>query len=429
MNLRIPRLGAIGLVLFLGSAVVIFVYLMGRFGGPAVSFSPDPYTVVAPVADTQGLAKKSDVLVRGVKVGEVQRIDVERGRATVVLALQRRYAPIARASTLRVGQKTVLGEAYVDLDPGRRSQPALPDGGRLAAAQIVDSVELDEALAALDAPARSSLRSMLRSFERGAADPATSERFGNTMSRLAATTRQLRRLGETLRGQESNISGLVDSSSVVLDELATREALVNGLVGDASATLGALAAHDAALGAGLRELPLLLTSARGTLARVRPLLREGRPLLRDLERSAPGLEPVLDDLRPVAGSARRLLAGLPALNRTAIPVLRRARPVVEAARPVARRLAPALSNLVTALRYLEPRRNTLSAWFANTADMGLNGDDKGSWVRFFIFSESGTGFGTPGRFRNNAYTTPGDGENLQPHQPGSYPRLLAAKPE
>lgn len=429
MNLQIPRGGVVMLVLFLASATAIFLYLMDRFGGPSMSFS-EPYSLVAGIPDTQGLAKKSDVLVRGVKVGEVQSIDVDGGdRAQVTLAIGDEYAPVRRSATVRVGQKTVLGEAYVDLDPGTRSEPPLADGARLPAAQVLPAVELDEALAALDADGRRSLRGMLRTFGRGARSPETAQRVGATASRLAELTRQLRRLGVALRGQDGDLARLVLDSRTVLGELADREARVNRLVADGSATLGALAAHDASLREGIAEMPRLLAAARRTLGQAQPLLREGRPLLADLERAAEPLDSAFEDLRPVADSARRVLARLPALNRTAIPFLRRARPVVEAARPVARRLTPALGNLITAVRYLEPRRNTLSAWFSNTADMGLNGDEKGSWVRFFIFAEHGTGFGAPGAFRNNAYTTPNDGDDLQPHRPGSYPRLRAAMPE
>jgi hypothetical protein len=118
-----------------------------------------------------------------------------------------------------------------------------------------------------------------------------------------------------------------------------------------------------------------------------------------------------------------------------VPFLDRALPIVRAARPVARGLAPALGNTVPIARYLKPRRNTIAAWFANTDDLGQNGDSKGKWARFFLFVEPGTAFGLPGTsensgnaFRNNAYTQPDDAAHNEAFEPGGYPRLEPFKP-
>lgn len=426
MNLSVSRRGLISLIVFLGTALGLFVWLMGRFGGPALELG-DPYRLSAVVADSQGLARKSDVLVRGVKVGEVRAIERDGARAIMSFDLERRYAPVRSSTTLRIGQKTVLGEAYVDLVPGRKG-PELRDGSRLAPDAVRPTVELDEALEALDGRAEASLQRMLPTYARGAAAPETSRRMGETLVRLRQLTTQLRGLGETLEGQGETIAGGVVDTRSVLSRLAGRERVLTELVASGRTTLEAVAAQRAGLAAGMVELPRLLRTARATLSEARPLLVEARPLLGDLRAAAPSLSAGLTDLDPVAVSARRVLRGLPKLNRTALPILARVRPVVVAARPVARLLGPTLANLVPLVRYLEPRANTLAAWFANTAAIGLNGDAKGSWVRFQIFVENGTATGIPGTLRHNAYTEPGDAADNQPYVPGAYPRLSAARP-
>ena len=70
----------------------------------------------------------------------------------------------------------------------------------------------------------------------------------------------------------------------------------------------------------------------------------------------------------------------------------------------------------------------MAAWFANTAGIGARSDAKGHYVRFNIFVEPGTGFGTPGSFSSNSYTGPGDAARNAPYEPGSYPRLLPYRP-
>ena len=229
MNLRVSRTGVIALIVFLGLAVALFIFLMGRFGGPSIGGSAD-YQLRAAFPDSQGLAGKSDVLIRGVKVGEVGAIDVRGDRAVVRLDIEDRYAPIDRAATVRVGQKTVLGEAFVDIVPGSSRAGTLPDGARIARRQILPAVELDEALEALDDKSMRSLRSLADTFARGARDPATPRRVSATVGELAALTRQLRRLTATLKGQESTIAATIQDSRTVLGELGRREASVSEIV-------------------------------------------------------------------------------------------------------------------------------------------------------------------------------------------------------
>ena len=102
------------------------------------------------------------------------------------------------------------------------------------------------------------------------------------------------------------------------------------------------------------------------------------------------------------------------------------RPVLDVAGPASRRLTPALRNVVTMVRYLEPRRRTISAWFANTADLGMNGDAKGSWARFFIFADPASATGAKTQLPGNSYTLPNDAEANAPYRPGDYPRLRPA---
>ena len=427
MNLRVSRTGVVALIVFLALAVVLFVFLMGRFGGPSIGGSAD-YQLRAAFPDSQGLAGKSDVLIRGVKVGEVGAIAVRGDRAVVRLDIQDRYAPIDRAATVRVGQKTVLGEAFVDIVPGSARAGALPDGARIARKQTLPAVELDEALEALDDDSMTSLRSLAGTLARGARDRATPRRVSATVGELAALTRQLRRLTATLKGQESTIAATIQDSRTVLGELGRREASVSEIVSAGRATLGAIASRDAALDAGLRELPKLLSTAEATLSEARPLLVEARPLVRDLNAAAPALTPALDDLRPVARDAAQVLARLPRLRAAALPVLDRAEDVIEVARPAVRGLEPALANLVPMVQYLAPRKRTLAAWFSQTAGLGAHGDAKGKWARFNMFVDPQTAFGIPGGVDGNSYTGPDDAENPQPYAPGSYPRLTPFKP-
>ena len=67
------------------------------------------------------------------------------------------YAPIRRDARLILRQKTLLGETYIELAPGRSGED-LDDGGRLPGRQVEPTVELDEVFSAFDKPTREFFR-------------------------------------------------------------------------------------------------------------------------------------------------------------------------------------------------------------------------------------------------------------------------------
>ncbi|MHB8657649.1 MAG: MlaD family protein [Solirubrobacteraceae bacterium] len=427
MNRRISRNGAIGLIICAALAAVLAIYLSGRFGGPTVRFS-SLYEVSAVLPDSKGLADRSDVLERGVPVGQIEKIGLRHGLTYVTFALSRRYAPLRRGASIEVAEKTLLGESFIDLHPGPARAPRLASGSRLPPAGIKPaSVEIDQALNALDPQAIAHVKSMLHSFARGASSPYTSERVDRTLANLPLLTTQLRLLAQTLHGQEGDIAaGVIDTHTVLL-QLGEREQEVRTLISSARTTLSALGARGAALAAGLRELPPLLDTTRRTLHDARPLLTEARPLLADLRRAAPPLAVALRRLPPVTRDAGDLIARLPSFNRTVVPFLGLLGPVLGVLRPAGVDLGPAVRNLVSIAAYLSSRRNTFTTWFANTAALGSNADAKGHFARFFIFAEPGTAFGLKGGdFSNNPYTQPNDALANQPYS--GFPHLVAFNP-
>jgi hypothetical protein len=97
--------------------------------------------------------------------------------------------------------------------------------------------------------------------------------------------------------------------------------------------------------------------------------------------------------------------------------------------PAVERLSPALANAVPMLRYLGARRDTIAAWFSNTADLGAQGDAKGRWARFFIMLDPSTALGLPsGAPPGNAYTQPHDAKANAPYRAGDFPRLMPYAP-
>ncbi|MFL5846046.1 MAG: MlaD family protein [Solirubrobacteraceae bacterium] len=414
----------IGLLAFAVVSVLLFAVLLARFGGPSVRVD-DPQRVAATLADAQGLTKGADVLVHGVRVGRVGEIAPAADGARLVLELGDGRPALHADASVRVGGKTPLGESFVDLDPGDE-RAALPDGRPVAGAP---SVQIDEALDVLDAPAREDLRAVLATLDEAAADPHAAARVGDTLEGLDRTVDQLGRLGATLDGQESDISAAVQGGRAVLRELGDHAAAIHGIVSDGRTTLEAVAAQRPALDNALARLPRLVADARATLADADPLAREALPFADDLRTAAPPLSRSLVALRPALRDVRGLLDEAPALTSAALPALSTLRAALPDLTRTAAGLGPALRNAVPMLQYLAPRAGTIAAWFSNTAALGQNGDDKGRWARFFVGLDPASAVGSPaGDPPGNSYTSPGDAADNQPYRPGDFPRLQPYDP-
>jgi phospholipid/cholesterol/gamma-HCH transport system substrate-binding protein len=424
VSLRISRIGALGLLAFVAISAAMFLLLSARIGGPG--FNPAPaYTLRATFADAEGLSQGSDVLVHGFKVGEVKSASTRGAVTDVVVALDSADLPLHADASLSVGEKTPLGEAFGDLRLGRTG-PRPPSGARVKARS---SVEIDEALSLLDPAGRRSLVGVTKTLGEGASSPATALRVRATLDGLTGTVHSLHSLTSTLHGQERDIATAVGSSRVVLGELGRHDAAIRSIVRDGRVALGAVAAERGSLRATMRALPPLLSDARVTLSEAHPLLGEALPVAAALRRAAPPLTAALKELPPVLRSARVLVARGPRLERDARPTLAAARAVLPVAEPAVRLLGPALANAVPMMRFLAPRANTTAAWFTNTADLGSNGDAKGKWARFFLFTDQATASGVPaGAPAGNTYTKPDDAAHNDPYHPGDFPRLMPYGP-
>lgn len=420
MTFDFPLRQRLGLLAFVLASLAVAFTFVAKTGGPGVPHDP-PLRLDVTLDDVQGVARQADVLVRGVKVGEVDAVTpAARGGTRLTLAITRSAGVLHADASAGMGSKTPLGEAFVDLDPGRRGAP--PRNG--AAIRARPAVEIDEALGVLDRSARADTTTLLKTAGRGLRSPRAAARLSSTLQALDEATRQAQRVGRALRGQEATLAGAVQASRRVLTTLAARGPRLRGLVTDARATLRTTARRRAQLGQVMAQLPSLLREADGTLRQAAPLAREATPLAQDLQRAAGPLRAGLAPLPGTLQDARALIDRAPALRRAAAPALKTAAPALRAATPVVRRLGPLMANLVPIARFLGPRGNTAAAWFANTADLGSNGDAKGRWARFFVLFDPSTVLGVRGGDPpGNSYTPPDDAAANRPYRAGGYPRL------
>ena len=131
--------------LFFTGAIVLMGVLIFRtekleFGGRRNQV--ERFTYFSQVA---GLNLQSKILVAGVKVGDVSTIALENGKARVELSISK-DVPIYEDAVVSLGSVGILGEKFVDLDPGHSAKGLFPEGQALPSKAGVSLDNLMETL-------------------------------------------------------------------------------------------------------------------------------------------------------------------------------------------------------------------------------------------------------------------------------------------
>ena len=150
-------LGAIGFAL---SCIALMLFVWNQFSGP-VPFAPQGYRVHARFPETGLLVPGADVRISGISVGKVTAVQNRGVDSAVTLDIQQQYAPIPVSTRAILRQKTLLGEAFVELSPGSAAGLKIRDGGRLPSSQIAPSQQLDQVLGAFGKPTQADLQAFL----------------------------------------------------------------------------------------------------------------------------------------------------------------------------------------------------------------------------------------------------------------------------
>lgn len=283
------------------------------------------YTVNAEFASAQAVVggQGQQVTVAGVPVGEIRGVRrSDRGTAIVSMRIKRdQLDAVHRDATMALRPRTGLQDMAIDLQPGSRRSPKLPDGGTIPIRQTVPQVQIDEVLSSLDGDSRAYLQQFLAATRTGL--DGRGEQIQRLLALSVPTAKQAHRVLSVLRERRSLVRTGVSRVKRISAALGGRDADLVRLIDGAAATLDAVGRRDADVRASLRELPATLDGARtavGAAASLGSEIRGAAPQLRTALRATGGALPKLDpllaelpaDLRPVQALA---VAGQPVLER------------------------------------------------------------------------------------------------------------------
>ncbi len=375
-----PSLGAmIAMVAFALSCVGILLFLWLAFGG-SMPLRPESYRVTVVVPEATTLVEEADVRLAGVNIGKVKKRSLDKGaaRSRVELEIKPKYAPIPRDTKAILRQKTLLGEAFIELSPGNTKNGILEDGSQLNAQNVESTTELDEIFRIFDEPTRRSFRRWVQEGSTVVAGDYPQD-FNDALGNLAPFATDGSKLLRILDDQEIAVRRTIKHTGRVFNALAAEEGQLRGLITNGNETFEALASRDESLAQTFEVLPTFLRETRTTLRRLdrfaaatRPLVNDLKgpaddlgPTVRDLGDLAPDLERTLRDFNPLIRASRR---GLPAASRT----IRGLSPVFDSTHS----LVPELSPVLAYLSFSAPT----VARFLSVGGAALGGDFGGGYA-------------------------------------------------
>jgi len=122
--------------LFVASGIVGLFFLALQVSNLSSFTERDSYTITARFENSGGLKIKSPVSAAGVKIGRVSSISFDRKtyQSVVRLNIDAQYNTLPEDTTASIFTAGLLGEQYVNLEPGG-SDEFLKDGGKIEITQ------------------------------------------------------------------------------------------------------------------------------------------------------------------------------------------------------------------------------------------------------------------------------------------------------
>jgi phospholipid/cholesterol/gamma-HCH transport system substrate-binding protein len=367
MNKQAPSVAKIlTMVLFALSCFGLLLFLWISFGGPT-PLRPKGYRVDISFPRATQLGLEADVRMAGVTIGKVRdkRLDPKANRTIATIEIEPRFVPLRRDVRAILRQKTLLGETYVELTPGHKGAPAIPDGGRLPDARVARNKTLDDVFQALDPKTREAFRGWQQDLARavGGRGADLNAALGDLPGFAASATDVL----DVLDRQQMAVRGLVHGTGQVFGALTQDEGQLHNLITGSAEVFGTTAQRNQALARTFHIFPTFLEESRLTFKRLERFSKATDPLIRDLQPATRDLVPTLRDVKALAPDLEatfRRLGPLIDASKTGLPALR---DVLDGTTPLLGQLQPFLEQLNPVLQWLEYNQSLVSDFFTNGA--------------------------------------------------------------
>jgi phospholipid/cholesterol/gamma-HCH transport system substrate-binding protein len=348
------------------------LYLWLAFGG-SIPLKPEGYRFNVRFPEATQLGAQADVRISGVSVGKVVRIAPSSGNRTrATIQLQPRYAPIPRDAKAILRLKTLLGETYVELTPGTRSGPTLPEGGALSDAAVSKTVELDEILRTFDPQTREAFQTWMQAQAGGVEGRGAD--INATLGQFPGFVEKFDDLFAMLDAQRSATAKTVSQTAEVFDAISAREGELRGLVADSQRLFSVTGKRNRDLAAIFQALPRFERESTRTLPLLTAFGERADPVVRQLQPAADEMAPTFDALRelsPQLDGVFSQLGDVVDASKAGLPAFEQ---ILGDIPPLLSDFSPFLRNANPIVDYIGRNKREVTAFFANLTGASLARD-------------------------------------------------------
>jgi phospholipid/cholesterol/gamma-HCH transport system substrate-binding protein len=363
---------------FIGLALLIFGYLFTGSGIRIPFYDASDWTGYIHMKDVDNSVRADRVEIAGIKVGTVRAAEQDGPEVKVEFTIDPQYAPLHQGAQVRLGARSLVGEAYLDITDGHG--PALPTDTEIPRDAVHPSTEVRDVLASLDAPTRQNMGQLLRSA--GAATNDTQGDVGGLMAGLGNLGREGNTALDAVAAQSDDLEQLGRETTSVLQALNTGDGQIASLVSNAQELTRATAGQQQAVGDSLRQLPPVLDSATTAAADVKDLSGALSPVASKLRDASPFLSDAFDQLPDTTKDLRGLLPPLSDTLDKAPDTLKRVSGFDSDLRDAFDPAHDILRDVDPMLQYMQPYGHDIANWIVNlNAGTGYTDESGVNYIR------------------------------------------------
>jgi phospholipid/cholesterol/gamma-HCH transport system substrate-binding protein len=360
---------AIALLLIVGIAAAYVIVQNQRLRIPVLEERPFELKAEFQTAQAVVPGQGQTLRVAGVKVGDVEDVELEDGVAVVTFGVDRDFLPVYRDATILLRPQTGLKDMFFEMDPGTQKAGEIEEGGTVQLANTAPDVNLDEVLGALDNDTRAYLRLLLVSG--GQALDGRDKDLGRLLGSLGPLTKDVDKINSKVAERKDNLRRLITNFNLLTREVGRSEQSLTDLVEASNTSISAIAEQDPSVQRAIRLLPGTLEQSTTALTHISQFADQLGPALNDLR-------PFARNLEEVNGSTKRLaIKTTPVIKNEIRPFVRTARKPVKSLDRSAGRLAKATPKLTVVASKVN-RLGNMAAYNPNGAEPpGTPGRDEG----------------------------------------------------
>jgi phospholipid/cholesterol/gamma-HCH transport system substrate-binding protein len=245
----ITRRTRVQLLVFVLITLLGVSYVGARYARLDRLFLDDHYTVVAHFPDSGGIFAGGQVTYRGVQVGEVGKLVLTDDGVDVYLDIDNSHDDIPADSLALVGNRSAVGEQYVELQPQVDDGPYLGEKSQIAMADTRTPLPTQKLLADM------------------------SDTVGSVDKQALSTT--VDELGQAFGGTGEDLQRIIDTGNSFLHEADDNFDVTTALIRDSNTVLRGQIAKAGAIRNFANQLSLFSGSLAGSDPALRQLIDDG----------------------------------------------------------------------------------------------------------------------------------------------------------